>query len=88
MANSYASSPVTASKVWIRFYRVLIDEVMVGSYFVQQYYQVLQQQLEFVHQFYADSSTVVRVDGESTETAFAIFVNPFLFIFCFQLVIL
>ncbi|KAJ0948049.1 putative Ras GTPase-activating protein-binding protein [Helianthus annuus] len=59
MANSYASSPVTASQV--------------GSYFVQQYYQVLQQQPEFVHQFYADSSTVVRVDGESTETASAIF---------------
>ncbi|KAK1428438.1 hypothetical protein QVD17_17272 [Tagetes erecta] len=60
MANSYSSSSsVTASQV--------------GSYFVQQYYQVLQQQPEFVHQFYADSSTVVRVDGESTETASAIF---------------
>ncbi|XP_076945336.1 nuclear transport factor 2-like [Bidens hawaiensis] len=60
MANSYSSSAsVTASQV--------------GSYFVQQYYQVLQQQPEFVHQFYADSSTVVRVDGESTETASAIF---------------
>ncbi|KAL8259013.1 hypothetical protein R6Q59_026966 [Mikania micrantha] len=59
MANSYSSSPVTASQV--------------GSYFVQQYYQVLQQQPEFVHQFYADSSTVVRVDGESTESASAIF---------------
>ncbi|KVI03871.1 Nuclear transport factor 2 [Cynara cardunculus var. scolymus] len=58
MANSYSSS-VTASQV--------------GSYFVQQYYQVLQQQPEFVHQFYADSSTMVRVDGESTETASAIF---------------
>ncbi|KAD4586523.1 hypothetical protein E3N88_24124 [Mikania micrantha] len=43
----------------------------VGSYFVQQYYQVLQQQPEFVHQFYANSSTVVRVDGESTESASA-----------------
>ncbi|XP_076925714.1 nuclear transport factor 2-like isoform X2 [Bidens hawaiensis] len=58
MANSYSSS-VTASQV--------------GSYFVQQYYQVLQQQPEFVHQFYSDSSTMVRVDGESTETASAIF---------------
>ncbi|KAK1426757.1 hypothetical protein QVD17_15437 [Tagetes erecta] len=58
MANSYSSS-VTASQV--------------GSYFVQQYYQVLQQQPEFVHQFYADSSTMVRVDGESTENASAIF---------------
>ncbi|MFS7894634.1 putative Ras GTPase-activating protein-binding protein [Helianthus anomalus] len=62
MANSYSSSSsssVTASQV--------------GSYFVQQYYQVLQQQPEFVHQFYADSSTMVRADGESTETASAIF---------------
>ncbi|KAI3678772.1 hypothetical protein L6452_38075 [Arctium lappa] len=58
MASSYASS-VTASQV--------------GSYFAQQYYQVLQQQPEFVHQFYTDSSTMVRVDGESTETASAIF---------------
>ncbi|KAK9069016.1 hypothetical protein SSX86_013132 [Deinandra increscens subsp. villosa] len=57
MANSYSSS-VTASQV--------------GSYFVQQYYQVLQQQPEFVHQFYADSSTMVRVDGESSETVSAI----------------
>lgn len=58
MATSYSSS-VTASQV--------------GSYFVQQYYQVLQQQPEFVHQFYTDSSTMIRVDGESTETASAIF---------------
>ncbi|KAL8251453.1 hypothetical protein R6Q59_035146 [Mikania micrantha] len=58
MANSYSSSLVTASQV--------------GPYFVQQYYQVLQQQPEFVHQFYADSSTVVRVDGES-ESASAVF---------------
>ncbi|KAL4558621.1 hypothetical protein LXL04_036822 [Taraxacum kok-saghyz] len=58
MASSYSSS-VTASQV--------------GSYFVQQYYQVLQQQPEFVHQFYTDSSTMIRVDGESTETASAIF---------------
>ncbi|KAL7584897.1 hypothetical protein Lser_V15G41860 [Lactuca serriola] len=58
MASPYSSS-VTASQV--------------GSYFVQQYYQVLQQQPEFVHQFYTDSSTMIRVDGESTETASAIF---------------
>ncbi|KAF5782362.1 putative Ras GTPase-activating protein-binding protein [Helianthus annuus] len=59
MANSYSSSSsVTASQV--------------GSYFVQQYYQVLQQQPEFAHQFYADSSTMVRVDGESTETVLRI----------------
>nr|XP_043610952.1 nuclear transport factor 2 isoform X2 [Erigeron canadensis] len=58
MASAYSPS-VTASQI--------------GSYFVQQYYQVLQQQPEFVHQFYADSSTMVRVDAESTETASAIF---------------
>ncbi|GKU86201.1 hypothetical protein SLEP1_g756 [Rubroshorea leprosula] len=27
--------------------------VQVGSYFVVQYYQVLQQQLELVHRFYS-----------------------------------
>nr|XP_043635786.1 nuclear transport factor 2-like [Erigeron canadensis] len=58
MAGQY-SSPVTASQV--------------GSYFVQQYYQVLQQQPESVHQFYTDSSTMIRVDGESTDNASAIF---------------
>lgn len=51
--------------------------LQVGSYFVQQYYSVLQQQPEFVHQFYAESSTMLRVDGESTETASAIFVCLF-----------
>ncbi|KAL4588157.1 hypothetical protein LXL04_001038 [Taraxacum kok-saghyz] len=35
---------------------------------------VLQQQPEFVHQFYTDSNTMIRVDGESTETASAIFI--------------
>ncbi|KAI3760211.1 hypothetical protein L1987_50602 [Smallanthus sonchifolius] len=58
MTNSYSSS-VTASQV--------------GSYFVQQYYQVLQQQPEFAHQFYTGSSTMLRVDGESTETASSVF---------------
>ncbi|XP_071716368.1 nuclear transport factor 2-like isoform X2 [Rutidosis leptorrhynchoides] len=58
MASPYSSS-VTASQV--------------GSYFVQQYYQVLQQQPEFAHQFYTDSSTMVRVDGESTVKASAVF---------------
>ncbi|KAL4569215.1 hypothetical protein LXL04_024850 [Taraxacum kok-saghyz] len=62
MASSYSCS-VTASQV--------------GSYFVRQYYQVLQQQPEFVHQFYTDSSTMIRVDGESTEPASAIFVSLF-----------
>ncbi|KAK1355878.1 ras GTPase-activating protein-binding protein 2-like [Heracleum sosnowskyi] len=41
----------------------------VGSYFVTQYYQVLQQKPDCVHQFYNGSSTVIRVDGELTDTA-------------------
>lgn len=43
--------------------------VQIGSYFVGQYYQVLQQHPELVHQFYSDSSSMVRVDGDSSETA-------------------
>ncbi|KAH6821537.1 hypothetical protein C2S53_015271 [Perilla frutescens var. hirtella] len=54
MANQYAAH-VTASQV--------------GSYFVQQYYQVFQQQREYVHQFYNDSSSMMRVDGEINESA-------------------
>ncbi|KAK8623829.1 hypothetical protein V6N13_065192 [Hibiscus sabdariffa] len=41
----------------------------VGTYFVGQYYQVLQQQPHLVHQFYSDSSTMVHVDGNNRETA-------------------
>ncbi|XVF21508.1 hypothetical protein REPUB_Repub12eG0096000 [Reevesia pubescens] len=43
--------------------------VQVGSYFVGQYYQVLQQQPDLVHQFYSESSTMIRVDGDSSESA-------------------
>ncbi|KAL7180896.1 hypothetical protein ACSBR1_039871 [Camellia fascicularis] len=38
-------------------------------YFVGQYYQVLQQQPDFVHQFYSEASTMLRIDGNSRETA-------------------
>ncbi|XP_051120603.1 nuclear transport factor 2 isoform X2 [Andrographis paniculata] len=41
----------------------------VGSYFVQQYYQVFQQQRDYVHQFYNESSSLMRVDGEITHSA-------------------
>ncbi|KAH0857957.1 hypothetical protein HID58_086218, partial [Brassica napus] len=41
----------------------------VGSYFVGQYYQVLQQQPDLIHQFYSDTSKAIRVDGDSSETA-------------------
>lgn len=43
--------------------------LQVGSYFVGQYYQVLQQQPDLVHQFYSEASSMTRVDGDSTETA-------------------
>ncbi|ESQ44611.1 hypothetical protein EUTSA_v10003207mg [Eutrema salsugineum] len=43
--------------------------MQVGSYFVGQYYQVLQQQPDLIHQFYSDNSKAIRVDGDSTETA-------------------
>uniref|UniRef100_A0A7N0TNY1 G3BP-like protein n=1 Tax=Kalanchoe fedtschenkoi TaxID=63787 RepID=A0A7N0TNY1_KALFE len=46
-----------------------VSAVQVGSYFVGQYYQVLQRQPELVHQFYNDASSMVRVDGDSTLTA-------------------
>ncbi|KAJ4728330.1 ras GTPase-activating protein-binding protein 2-like [Melia azedarach] len=45
--------------------------MQVGSYFVGQYYQVLQQQPDRVHQFYSDASTMIRVDGDSTDSASA-----------------
>ncbi|KAB2074642.1 hypothetical protein ERO13_A07G152200v2 [Gossypium hirsutum] len=43
----------------------------VGSYFVGQYYQVLQQQPDLVHQFYSDDSTMIWVDGDSSDSASA-----------------
>ncbi|CAG7873313.1 unnamed protein product, partial [Brassica rapa] len=43
--------------------------VQVGSYFVEQYYQVLQQQPHLIHQFYSESSKMIRVDGDSSDTA-------------------
>ncbi|XP_057964056.1 nuclear transport factor 2 [Malania oleifera] len=54
MASSY-SGTVTAAQV--------------GSYFVGQYYQVLQQQPDCAHQFYTDSSSMIQVDGDSSQTA-------------------
>ncbi|KAM7496145.1 hypothetical protein LguiA_020559 [Lonicera macranthoides] len=53
-------------------YPVSVGAFQVGSYFVKQYYQVLQQQPDFVHQFYTDESTVVRIDGDSSESASAL----------------
>ncbi|XP_068473111.1 nuclear transport factor 2 isoform X1 [Phaseolus vulgaris] len=46
-----------------------VSATQVGSYFVGQYYQILRQQPNLVHQFYSDSSTMIRVDGDSVESA-------------------
>ncbi|MCL7028143.1 hypothetical protein MKW94_001005 [Papaver nudicaule] len=46
-----------------------VTAAQVGSYFVGQYYQVLQKQRDLVHQFYTDASTMLRVDGTDSETA-------------------
>ncbi|KAL9384354.1 hypothetical protein Peur_021364 [Populus x canadensis] len=46
-----------------------VNAVQVGSYFVGQYYQVLQQHSDLVHQFYAGSSDMTRIDAGSTESA-------------------
>ncbi|KAK8548684.1 hypothetical protein V6N12_061592 [Hibiscus sabdariffa] len=50
-------------------YPIPVTATQVGTYFVGQYYQVLQQQPHLVHQFYSDSSTLVRVDGNNRDTA-------------------
>ncbi|CAJ1968061.1 unnamed protein product [Sphenostylis stenocarpa] len=51
-----------------------VTAAQVGTYFVGQYYQVLQSQREFVHQFYSDASTMLRIDGSTRETAAAMLV--------------
>ncbi|KAM7488491.1 hypothetical protein LguiB_025975 [Lonicera macranthoides] len=48
-----------------------VTAAQVGTYFVGQYYQVLQQQPELVHQFYSEVSTMLRVDGNTREAASA-----------------
>ncbi|KAL2344914.1 hypothetical protein Fmac_006199 [Flemingia macrophylla] len=50
-------------------YSASVSAAQVGSYFVGQYYQVLRQQPNLVHQFYSDSSSMMRVDGDSVESA-------------------
>jgi len=52
--------------------------LQVGSYFVTQYYSMLQQRPEFVHQLYSDASTMLRIDGHTREAATAMMViSPF-----------
>ncbi|XVF38540.1 hypothetical protein REPUB_Repub20aG0110600 [Reevesia pubescens] len=52
-------------------YPIPITAAQVGAYFVGQYYEVLQQQPDLVHQFYSDASTMVRLDGNNRVTATA-----------------
>ncbi|XP_019461940.1 PREDICTED: putative G3BP-like protein isoform X1 [Lupinus angustifolius] len=46
-----------------------VGAAQVGSYFVGQYYQVLPQHPHLVHQFYSEKSSMIRVDGDSIQTA-------------------
>nr|XP_043609456.1 nuclear transport factor 2-like [Erigeron canadensis] len=46
-----------------------VTAAQVGTYFVGHYYQVLQTQPDYVHQFYTERSTLLRVDGHNRETA-------------------
>ncbi|XP_050239232.1 nuclear transport factor 2-like isoform X1 [Quercus robur] len=48
-----------------------VTAAQVGTYFVGQYYQVLQNQPDFVHQFYSEASTMIRIDGNNRDTASA-----------------
>ncbi|XP_043807121.1 nuclear transport factor 2 isoform X2 [Manihot esculenta] len=50
-------------------YPIPVTAAQVGTYFVGQYYQLLQQQPEFVYQFYSDTSTMLRIDGTIRENA-------------------
>lgn len=58
-------------------YGLLCAWFQVGSYFVGQYYQVLKQQPNLVHQFYSEASSMIRVDGDSSETAADMLVNVY-----------
>lgn len=42
----------------------------MGSYFLAGYYNVLANSPELASQFYADNSTVVRLDCETMESSF------------------
>ncbi|XP_020222689.1 putative G3BP-like protein isoform X2 [Cajanus cajan] len=52
-------------------YPLLLSPAQVGTYFVGQYYHVLETDPELVHQFYSDASTMLRIDGNVRDTATA-----------------
>lgn len=45
-----------------------VSSFEVGSYFINQYYRVLRETPDFSHQFYNESSTITRVDGDDSQT--------------------
>ncbi|GAA0175010.1 hypothetical protein LIER_41835 [Lithospermum erythrorhizon] len=53
------------------FQMTVIVAARVGTYFVGQYYHILQQQPEYVYQFYSYASTILRIDGNRRETTIA-----------------
>ncbi|MFS7912925.1 putative Ras GTPase-activating protein-binding protein [Helianthus anomalus] len=46
-----------------------VTDSKVGSKFVQHYYEMLQRQPKLAHRFYNTSSTIIRVDDDSTQSA-------------------
>ncbi|KAL7187363.1 hypothetical protein ACSBR1_037434 [Camellia fascicularis] len=60
--------PVIATQVLSLSLKRWIFGFQVGTYFVGQYYQVLQQQPDFVHQFYSEANTMLRIDGNSGDS--------------------
>ncbi|KAK7278521.1 hypothetical protein RJT34_23551 [Clitoria ternatea] len=52
-------------------FHIPLSAAQVGTYFVGQYYHVLETRPELVYQFYSDASTMLRIDGSARETATA-----------------
>ncbi|KDP33322.1 hypothetical protein JCGZ_12871 [Jatropha curcas] len=50
-------------------YPIPVTAAQVGTYFVGQYYQLLQQQPELVYHFYSDASIMLRIDGANRDNA-------------------
>uniref|UniRef100_A0A2P2IHT9 Ras-GTPase-activating protein-binding protein n=1 Tax=Rhizophora mucronata TaxID=61149 RepID=A0A2P2IHT9_RHIMU len=50
-------------------YPIPVTAAQVGTYFVRQYYQMLEQRPELIYQFFSDSSTMLRIDGPTRDSA-------------------
>ncbi|CAL9108906.1 unnamed protein product, partial [Musa textilis] len=44
-------------------YQGHVNATQLGTHFVCQYYQILQQQSKLVHQFYTNFSSLMQCDG-------------------------